>query len=341
MSATAGSPATAERTLLVDLHRRMMRIRFFEERVAALKATGELPGAVHIYIGEEAVAAGVCAALSVDDYITSTHRGHGHVLAKDGRMDRCMAELFGKRDGYCKGKGGSMHIADPGLGIIGANGIVGAGMPIALGAALSSAQRGSGQVAVAFFGDGGSTHGTFHESLNLATVWSLPVIFVCENNGVSQLTPTAEVAALGSVAQHGAAYGIPGVAIDGNDVVAVHEATRAAVQRARNGDGPTLIEAITFRIHNHSEGLEAIIGQIRDLDEIERWRERDPLVLHRRTLERSGVTAGVLDELERSIRAEVTAAVEFARNSPYPEPSEAYEDVWAGDLPSAALRGAG
>ena len=319
----------------------MMRIRFFEERVTALKATGELPGAVHIYIGEEAVAAGVCAALSVDDYITSTHRGHGHVLAKDGRMDRCMAELFGKRDGYCKGKGGSMHIADPGLGIIGANGIVGAGMPIAVGAALSAAQRGSGQVAVSFFGDGGSTHGTFHESLNLATVWSLPVIFVCENNGVSQLTPTAEVAALGSVAQHGAAYGIPGVAIDGNDVVAVHEATRAAVQRARNGDGPTLIEAITFRIHNHSEGLEAIIGQIRDLDEIERWRERDPLVLHRRTLERSGVTVGVLDELERSIREEVTAAVEFARNSPYPEPSEAYEDVWAGDLPSAALRGAG
>ena len=319
----------------------MMRIRFFEERVAALKATGELPGAVHIYIGEEAVAAGVCAALSVDDYITSTHRGHGHVLAKDGQMDRCMAELFGKRDGYCKGKGGSMHIADPGLGIIGANGIVGAGMPIALGAALSAAQRGSGQVAVSFFGDGGSTHGTFHESLNLATVWSLPVIFVCENNGVSQLTPTAEVAALGSVAQHGAAYGIPGVAIDGNDVVAVHEATRAAVQRARNGDGPTLIEAITFRIHNHSEGLEAIIGQIRDLDEIERWRERDPLVLHRRTLERSGVTVGVLDELERSIREEVAAAVEFARNSPYPEPSEAYEDVWAGDLPSAALRGAG
>ena len=341
MSATAGSPATADRTRLVDLHRRMMRIRFFEERVAALKATGELPGAVHIYIGEEAVAAGVCAALSVDDYITSTHRGHGHVLAKDGRMDRCMAELFGKRDGYCKGKGGSMHIADPGLGIIGANGIVGAGMPIAVGAALSSVQRGSGQVAVSFFGDGGSTHGTFHESLNLATVWSLPVIFVCENNGVSQLTPTAEVAALGSVAQHGAAYGIPGVAIDGNDVVAVHEATRAAVQRARNGDGPTLIEAITFRIHNHSEGLEAIIGQIRDLDEIERWRARDPLVLHRRTLERSGVTVGVLDELERSIREEVTAAVEFARNSPYPEPSEAYEDVWAGDLPSAALRGAG
>ena len=341
MSPTAGSPATAERTHLVDLHRRMMRIRFFEERVVALKATGELPGAVHIYIGEEAVAAGVCAALSVDDYITSTHRGHGHVLAKDGRMDRCMAELFGRRDGYCKGKGGSMHIADPGLGIIGANGIVGAGMPIAVGAALSAAQRGSGQVAVSFFGDGGSTHGTFHESLNLATVWSLPVIFVCENNGVSQLTPTAEVAALGSVAQHGAAYGIPGVAIDGNDVVAVHEATRAAVQRARNGDGPTLIEAITFRIHNHSEGLEAIIGQIRDLDEIERWRERDPLLLHRRTLERSGVEVGVLDELERSIREEVTAAVRFARNSPYPEPAEAYEDVWAGDVASAALRGAG
>ena len=341
MNARVDTPSDIDEGRLVDLYRRMLRIRRFEERVAALKASGELPGAVHIYIGEEAVAAGVCAALSVDDYITSTHRGHGHVLAKDGRMDRCMAELFGKRSGYCKGKGGSMHIADPGLGIIGANGIVGAGMPIAVGAALSATQRGSGQVAVSFFGDGGSTHGTFHESLNLAAVWSLPVVFVCENNGVSQLTPTEEVAALGSVAQHGAAYGIPGITIDGNDVVAVHEAARTAVQRARAGDGPSLIEALTFRIHNHSEGLEAIIGQIRDLDEIERWRQRDPLALHRLTLEQAGLSADALDELDRSAQTEVAAAVDFARDSPYPEPSEAYEDVWAGDLPSAALRGAG
>ena len=341
MNARVDTPSDIDEGRLVDLYRRMLRIRRFEERVAALKASGELPGAVHIYIGEEAVAAGVCAALSVDDYITSTHRGHGHVLAKDGRMDRCMAELFGKRSGYCKGKGGSMHIADPGLGIIGANGIVGAGMPIAVGAALSATQRGSGQVAVSFFGDGGSTHGTFHESLNLAAVWSLPVVFVCENNGVSQLTPTEEVAALGSVAQHGAAFGIPGITVDGNDVVVVHEAARTAVQRARAGDGPSLIEALTFRIHNHSEGLEAIIGQIRDLDEIERWRQRDPLALHRLTLEQAGLSADALDELDRSAQTEVAAAVDFARDSPYPEPSEAYEDVWAGELPSAALRGAG
>ena len=233
-----------------------------------------------------------------------------------------------------------MHIADPGLGIIGANGIVGAGMPIAVGAALSAVQRGSGQVSVAFFGDGGSTHGTFHESLNLATVWSLPVIFVCENNGVSQLTPTAEVAALGSVAQHGAAYGIPGVEVDGNDVVAMYTATQTAVERARAGDGPTLIEAVTFRIHNHSEGLEAIIGQVRDLDEIERWRARDPVVSHRQNLEEAGVDASVLDGLEQSIEAEVEAAVEFARNSPYPEPEEAYADVWAGEVQSAAFWGA-
>jgi pyruvate dehydrogenase E1 component alpha subunit len=336
----AGTPASDRESRLVDLYRRMVRIRCFEERVAVLKASGELPGAVHIYIGEEAVAAGVCAALSDEDYITSTHRGHGHILAKGGRIDRCMAELFGKRDGYCKGKGGSMHIADPGLGIIGANGIVGAGLPIAVGAALSSVRRGSGQVAVAFFGDGGSTHGTFHESLNLASVWSLPVIFVCENNGVSQLTPTAEVAALGSVAQHGAAYGIPGITVDGNDAIAVFESTKTAAQRARAGDGPTLIETITFRIHNHSEGLEAIIGQIRDLDEIERWRARDPLVLHRQALEQAEVESDVLANLELSIRSEVEAAVEFARNSPYPDPTEAYDDVWAGDLPSAALRGA-
>ena len=329
-----------EESQLVDLYRRMVRIRRFETRVAALKSSGELPGAVHIYIGEEAVAAGVCGALSASDYITSTHRGHGHILAKEGQIDRCMAELFGRRDGYCKGKGGSMHIADPGLGIIGANGIVGAGMPIAVGAALSAVQRGSGQVSVAFFGDGGSTHGTFHEALNLATVWSLPVIFVCENNGVSQLTPTAEVAALGSVAQHGAAYGIPGVEVDGNDAVAMYTATRTAVERARAGDGPTLIEAVTFRIHNHSEGLEAIIGQVRDLDEIERWRARDPVVSHRQNLEEGGVDASVLDRLEQSIEAEVEAAVEFARNSPYPEPEEAYADVWAGEVQSAAFWGA-
>ena len=331
---------TLDESQLVDLYRRMTRIRHFEERVAALKATGELPGAVHIYIGQEAVAAGVCGALSVDDYITSTHRGHGHILAKDGQIDRCMAELFGKRDGYCKGKGGSMHIADPGLGIIGANGIVGAGLPIATGAALSSVQRRSGQVAVAFFGDGGSTHGTFHESLNLATVWSLPVIFVCESNGISQLTPIAEVAALGTVAQHGAAYGIPGVTVDGNDVVAVHETTRTAVERARAGEGPTLIEAITFRIHNHSEGLETIIGDIRDHDEIEQWRARDPLTLYRRTLEKAGVEASILEELDQSVEAEVETAVEFARNSPYPDPADAYSDVWAGEVQSAAFWGA-
>lgn len=313
----------------VDLLRRMLRIRRFEESVAALRANGELFGAAHLYIGQEAVAAGVCCSLRDDDYITSTHRGHGHVIAKGGDLGRCMAELHGKRDGYCKGKGGSMHIADMELGIIGANGIVGAGMPLAVGAALSAKLRGTDQVSVAFFGDGAANQGSFHESLNLAAIWSLPVLFVCENNGYSELTPMVELTALGKVVQRAAAYGIPGEQVDGNDASAVYASASRAAKRARRGEGPTLIEALTYRIREHSEGLDAVVGQTRAPEEVDAWRERDPVLRHRLVLEAAGVTVEEMDRIDTEVQVQVETAVEFARQAPAPEPQEAYRDLWA------------
>lgn len=315
----------------VDLLKRMLRVRRFEEKISVLKAQGELPGFVHLYIGEEGVASGVCSALRPSDYITSTHRGHGHIIAKGGAFDRCMAELYGRRDGYCKGKGGSMHIADIEAGIIGANGIVGAGIPLAVGAALAAHMRKSDVVSVAFFGDGASNQGTFHEGLNLAAIWSLPVVFVCENNGYAELTTMRELTALGAVHQRADAYGISNVVVDGNDVLAVREAALEAVGRARSGEGPSLIEAITYRIHNHSEGLEAIVGQTRSLDEIEQWGQRDPIARHLSRLEAEGLPAVDLQQMDDDIRNEVERAVEFARNSSEPEPAEAYQDRWVSD----------
>jgi TPP-dependent pyruvate/acetoin dehydrogenase alpha subunit len=320
-----------DRELALDLLRRMLRIRRFEEKVAILKAQGELPGFVHLYIGEEAVAAGVCSALAPTDYITSTHRGHGHIIGKGGAFDRCMAELYGRADGYCKGKGGSMHIADIEAGIIGANGIVGAGIPLAVGAALGSQMQKNGAISVTFFGDGASNQGTFHEGLNLAAIWSLPVIFVCENTGYTELTPMRELVALGAVHQRGEAYGVPHEQVDGNDALAVRVAAMKAVERARAGAGPSLIEAVTYRIHDHSEGLEAIVGQTRSLEEIEEWGGRDPIARHLLRLEEAGIPAGDLQRLDDEIRAQVERAVEFARNSPEPSLDEAYTDRWASD----------
>jgi acetoin:2,6-dichlorophenolindophenol oxidoreductase subunit alpha len=331
------SAAEVDTETALDLLRRMLRIRRFEEKIAALKAAAELPGFVHLYIGEEAVASGVCSALEPSDYITSTHRGHGHIVAKGGDLGRCMAELYGRSDGYCKGKGGSMHIADIEAGIIGANGIVGAGIPLATGAALAAKMRGTKQVSVAFFGDGASNQGTFHEGLNLAAIWSLPVIFVCENNGYTELTPMRELVALGAVHQRAEGYGIPHVQVDGNDAVAVREAALEAVERARAGGGPSLIEAITYRIHNHSEGLEAIVGQTRSLEEVQEWGTRDPIARHLDRLEQLGLAAADLQRIDDEIRDDVERAVEFGRQSPEPDVAEAYTDRWvlepaAGDL---------
>ncbi len=312
----------------MGLMKTMLRIRRFEERLEALHAAGEVPGQ-HLYIGQEGVATGVCAALEDDDYVTATHRCHGHVIAKGAEMNMCMAELYGRATGYCKGKGGEMHIADMSLGIVGANGIVGAGIPIATGTALAASLRGSKEVSVAFFGEGASAEGAFHESLNLAAVWSLPVIFLCETNGWSELTPMERVTARAAVAQHAEGYGMAGETVDGNDVLAVHAATTEAVGRARAGEGPTLIEAVTYRISDHLLGLDAVVGKAREEDELASWRARDPIEKLRAALLADGASDAAIKALDDAARAEVETAVEFARSSPAPAIAEAFTDVWA------------
>jgi len=305
----------------------MLRIRTFEERVSREFAAGNIPGFVHLYIGEEATATGACAALRPDDYITSTHRGHGHLIAKGGRTDRMMAELFGKATGYCKGKGGSMHIADTDLGILGANGIVGAGITIAGGAALSARRRGTDQVVVCFLGDGASNRGTFHEGINLAAVWQLPVIYVIENNLYAEKTRIADTYRLPDLSARAGAFGIPDVTVDGNDVVAVYEAVSEAVARARQGNGPTRLECKTYRQHGHFEGDPQTY---KPPEEAEAWQKRDPIVNFRRELLRTGVlTEEAVAEIDREVAAEIDAAVAFAVESPAPAPEETLEDVFA------------
>jgi len=316
---------------ILDIYTRMLRIRRFEEQVGILFAQGQLPGFVHLYIGEEAIAAGVCAALRDDDYIVSTHRGHGHVIAKGGDFNRMMAELFGKATGYCKGKGGSMHIADFSIGMLGACGIVGGGIPLAVGAGLSAAYRGTDQVAVSFFGDGASNEGSFHESLNLAAVMKLPVIFVCENNRYGEFTPMEKVTAVRDIAVRATGYGIPGVIVDGTDALAVYDAAAAAVARARNGEGPTLIEAKTHRRGGHAEGEKAFLagGVYRSQEELAEAQLKDPLlILHRRMVAMHLIAPDVLEELDHRITQAVAEAVAFARRSPDPEPEAIYEDTW-------------
>jgi acetoin:2,6-dichlorophenolindophenol oxidoreductase subunit alpha len=315
---------TRENEELLGLYRTMLRIRTFEERVKRLSRQGRLPGFVHLYIGEEAVATGACASLEPGDWITSTHRGHGHVIARAGDLRRMMAELMGKADGYCHGKGGSMHIADMALGILGANGIVGAGLPISTGAALAEKMKGTDRVAMCFFGDGASNSGPFHESLNVAAIWSLPVVFVCENNGYTELTPMRELTACGEIAPRAEAYGIPGVAIDGNDVEAVRSAATRAVARAREGSGPTLIEARTYRLEDHNEGLEQVTGTRRPTAELEDWRGRDPLVRFRSRCEEAGAASGALQRIAEEVESEVADAVQFAEASLVPDSEEAY-----------------
>jgi acetoin:2,6-dichlorophenolindophenol oxidoreductase subunit alpha len=312
-----------------ELMRRMLRVRRFEERTQALAAAGEFPGVVHLYIGQEASGAGTCAALRDDDYITSTHRGHGHIVAKGGELARCMAELYGRETGYCRGKGGSMHIADMGLGIIGANGIVGAGIPIAVGAGLSAQMRGTDQVSVSFFGDGASNEGTFHESMNLAAIWKLPVIFLCENNGYGELSRTEDVTAFPEISRRADAYGIPSAKVDGNDAFAVYEAVSAAVARARAGEGPQFVETFTYRWRDHAEGLELAFPGNRPESEIDEWRtQRDPITRHRGVLVALGVDEAEIDALDTAITAEVEDAVSFAKASAPPPISEAFTDVW-------------
>lgn len=313
----------------LEMHRTMLRIRRFEEKLAALFKRGQLPGFVHLYIGEEAVATGMCAALRPDDRITSTHRGHGHLIAKGAQVDRMMAELLGRVDGYCRGKGGSMHIVDFSLGIIGTNGIVGGGIPIGTGAAFGDQQLGRDNVTVTFFGDGAANQGVFHEAMNLAAIWKLPVIFCCENNGYTEWTPTHKLTA-GKIADRGRAMGIPGEQIDGNDVVAVREAADRAVARARAGEGPTLIEAMTYRWHGHNEGEEAFSGAYRPDDEQAQWRDRDPIKADRARLLDEGVaTEDELDRIDAEEVERIEAALRFAENSPEPDVEEALQGLFA------------
>ncbi|AUM95520.1 pyruvate dehydrogenase (acetyl-transferring) E1 component subunit alpha [Clostridium botulinum] len=311
---------------IVEMYKTMLKIRKFEQVAMNTFAEGKIPGFVHLYIGEEAVATGVCANLKDSDYITSTHRGHGHILAKGGDLKFMMAELFGKATGYCKGKGGSMHIADATKGILGANGIVGAGHNIAVGAGLSAQYRGTDQVCVCFFGDASTNQGTFHESLNMASVWKLPVVFVCENNlyGISMSQNRHQ--AIKDVADRGVAYNVPGIVVDGNDVFAVYEAAEEAIKRAREGKGPTLIECKTYRHRGHFEGDPCVY---KPTEEQEEWLAKDPIPRFEKYLvENEILTEERLKEVQDKVESQIDEAVDFANNSPYPELESVLEDVY-------------
>jgi pyruvate dehydrogenase E1 component alpha subunit len=311
----------------MTMYRTMVRIRGFETNVERLFAEGKIPGFVHLYLGEEAIATGVCAALREDDFITSTHRGHGHCVAKGGTLKEMFAEIYGKRTGYCKGKGGSMHIAAVERGILGANGIVGGGLTLANGAAFSAQYRGTDQVAVCFFGDGATNNATFHEGINLAATWNLPVIFVCENNQFGMSVPQKHHQRIIDISMRAQAYGIPGMTLDGNDVVKVYEGAVEAIQRAREGSGPTLIECKTYRHKGHFQGDPDIY---RDKEEVKTWvTERDPLNHHKAFLIQSKIcSARDLESIEKAVEEEIREAIRFAEESPPPAPEETLEDVY-------------
>lgn len=313
--------------LKIKMYRDMVKIRLFEEKVRTLDLAGKLPGFFHLYVGQEAVAVGACSAINKEDYVTGTHRGHGHLLAKGGELSKAMAELFARETGYCKAKGGSMHIAAPELGMLGANGIVGAGIPIATGAALSAKYQKNGKVSVCFFGDGAGNQGTFHEALNIAASFDLPVVYVCENNLYGVSTRQKDVRKLEHIAERAKAYAMPGVIVDGNDVEAVYNAVRDAAQRARKGEGPTLIECKTYRQYTHFTGEP---DTYRPKEEVESWRKKDPIKMYALRL----IKEDVLNEdgvklIESEIEDEVAKAVEFAENSPKPKPENALIDVYA------------
>jgi pyruvate dehydrogenase E1 component alpha subunit len=311
----------------LEMYDRMLTIRVFELRVIELFREGVIRGSTHTYIGMEANAVGACTALRPDDYITSTHRGHGHCIAKGGDVRLMMAELLGKATGYCKGKGGSMHIADIDAGILGANGIVGGGMGIATGAALSSKLRNSGQVCVCFFGEGGFNQGAFHENANLASIWKLPVIFFCENNQYAMSMSVKRATSVSDLTDRAAAYSMPGFGVDGMDVMDVWEATSRAAERARAGEGPSLIVSTTYRFEGHNIGDPQ---PYRTKTEVDEWRKRDAIERFRDQLVDEGVaTAAETEAIERTIRERIEEAVEFARISPEPDLTTLEEDVYA------------
>lgn len=321
---------TLEPQQLLTMYRHMVTIRAFDQRAVEEFHAGNIPGVVHAYIGQEAVAVGVCTALRRDDQIVSTHRGHGHTIAKGADIKLMMAELFGRSNGYCRGKGGSMHIADFRIGMLGANGIVGAGIPIATGAALAAKLVKSDRVAVAFFGDGASNEGAFHGSLNLASIWKLPAIFVCENNRWAVAVPASYALSVPEVSVRAAAYNMPGVTVDGTDVLAVYEAAAQAVRRARAGEGPTLLECMTHRWRGHSEQRGNPAADPRPRQAIAEAQQHDPIACFADTLQEQGVaTAAVLAQIDAEVRQAIEDAVAFAKASPLPRPEDALCDVFA------------
>ncbi len=320
----------------LELFRRMLLIRRFEERASQLRAAGLIPGFLHPCIGQEAVAVGVCAALGEGDVLTSTHRGHGHMLGRGADPARMYAELFARTDGYNHGKGGSLHMIDVQLGFLGANGIVGAGMPLATGAALQLKRRGAAAVAVTFFGDGATNEGAFHESLNLASLWKLPILYVCENNLYGEFTRQDKHQVVTDIAERAGSYKMPGVIVDGNDVLAVRDVAGEARQRALAGEGPTLIEAKTYRHRGHFEGD---MARYRPADEVERWMAHDPLdVLWRRLVAEHGLDDAARDALRAEVERQLDGAVEWAKEKDHPRPESAVEDVYVDSLGGAALR---
>lgn len=308
-----------------ELLKIMLKIRYFEHSASTLYKEGQIPGSIHLYIGEEAIAAGACANLKDTDYISSTHRGHGHIIARGGDLNRVMAELLGKADGYNGGRGGSMHIAAMELGILGANGIVGAGIPIATGAAFSSWIRKSNQVAICFFGDGATNQGTFHESLNIASVFSLPVVYICENNLYGVGTCIKNTSKCEQLSIKSASYGIEGITIDGNDVMFVYETAKKAVEKARNGKGPTFIEAETYRWHTHFEGEPDIY---RPDDEVKSWKKKDPITRFEKELTGQKIMESVeIKTLHEEVKRQVDMAVKFAKESKLPVAADALKYV--------------
>lgn len=314
---------------LEEMLRRMLRIRHFEDAAQELHKNGEIPGSLHTSQGQEGEIVGACMALRLDDYMVGNHRSHGHPIGKGAKLRGLMAELLARKTGVCQGKGGSMHLADFSVGSLGETSIVGSGIPLAAGAALGAAMQGLDRVSLCFFGDGAANEGTFHEGINMAAIWRLPVIFLCENNGYAVSTPISKMALVANIADRAGAYGIPGTVVDGQDVLAVHAATSAAAARARAGQGPTLLEAKTYRYLDHAANMGRDLGYRTDA-EIADWRARDPIERFREALvKRWQFSEQQLEAIDASVRAEVRDALDFAKNSPFPDPAEAYTNVLA------------
>jgi pyruvate dehydrogenase E1 component alpha subunit len=313
-----------------EAYRRMLRIRKFEEEGTRLFKAGEIPGAYHASIGQEGAIVGACMALRDTDAMTGTHRSHGHPIGKGADLNALMAELMGRETGVCKGRGGSMHLADASVGIIGESAIVGGGIPLATGVALAAKIRGTDQVCLCFFGDGAVNQGTFHESLNMGSLWKLPVVYFCENNRYALTTPLAVTHAQTNIAKRAESYGMPGVTVDGQRITAVYEATQTAVARAREGNGPTLIEAQTYRFDEHEVGLAVPGKPYRSHEEVEHFRtEQDPIALFREELLAQGVREDDLSAIEAEVTAAVAAAARFAKESPFPDPATLYEYLYS------------